>query len=91
MTLDEYKEKVISKRPSLDYKGIRKETKSHYLKNNKLFRNTNELTYRILHFIIFSHLLFSNALDFLTDDQLNSYCVENMNCMEILEKDWSFI
>ena len=32
MTLDEYKQKVISKRPSLDYKGIRKETNSNYLK-----------------------------------------------------------
>ena len=90
MTLDEYKEKIISKRPSLDYKGIKKEKTDSY-KNNVLFRKINQLTYRILHFFLYSHLLFSNALDFITDQELDEYCVENMNCMEILESDWKYI
>ena len=91
MTLDEYKEKIISKRPSLDYKGIKKEAKNNFIKKTQLFRNTTELTYRILHFILYSHLFFSNALDCLSDEEIENYCVENMNCMEILEKDWEFI
>ena len=90
MTLDDYKNKVISKRPSLDYKGIKKESKNNF-KKTQIFRNISPLTYRILHFILYSHLLFSNALELLTDPELNEFCVEGMNCMEILEDDWSFI
>ena len=90
MTLDDYKNNVINKRPSLDYKGIKKEYKNNF-KRTQVFRNINPLTYRILHFMLYSHLFFSNALEFLNDNELNDYCVDGMNCMEILEDDWSFI
>ena len=49
------------------------------------------MTFRILHFFLYSHLFFSNALNFLTDKELDDYCVENMNCLEILETDWKYL
>ena len=90
MTLEEYKQKIINKRPPLDYKGIKKEKLSNF-KNTLLIRNINILTYRIMHFILYSHLFFSNALNYLTDPELGDYCVEGLNCLEILEFDWAFI
>ena len=91
MTLDEYKEKIIKKRHQIDYKGIKKQPKNDFIKPNPYIRMKEQLSYRILHFILYSHLFFSNALDIISDEKINEYCVETMNCLEILENDWSFI
>ena len=91
MTLNDYKEKIISKRPPLDYKGIKKESQNEFKIDNPSTRCGSKLTYRLLHFILYSHLMFSNALNIINDNDINEYCVNNMNCMEILENDWSFI
>ena len=91
MTLDEYKEKIIKKRPLIDYKGIKKEPKDDFINPNPFNRMKDKLSYKILHFILYSHLFFFNALDIISDEKINEYCVETMNCLEILENDWSFI
>ena len=90
--LAKYEVDVI--KPILDRfkNGLNPITKNHFMKRNKKIRNLNELSYRLLNYILYSHLFFANILGYISDDDLkNNYLVKEMNCIEIIEKDWEFI
>ena len=92
MTIQQYKEKIIDKRPFNSYKGIFPEPQNSFLGERTDIRKMNILTYKIMHFILFSHLFFINCIGLLNDDNFKKeYCVENMSCIEILEADWNYI
>ena len=92
MTIQQYKNQIIDKRPSSNYKGIIPEPQKNFLNLNLKIREIDLLTYKILHFILFSHLFFVNCNGILNDDIFKKeYCVENMSCIEILEADWNYI
>ena len=56
------------------------------MKRDKKIRNLNELSYRILNYIFYSHLFFANCLDLIKDAELKNYLVKDMKCIDILEK-----
>ena len=92
MTLKQYKEEIIDKRPSIYNKGIFQEPLNSFLCEKKTVREMNILTYKVLHFVLFSHLFCANWYELINDDKLKTeYCVENMSCIKILEADWNFI
>ena len=91
MTLQQYKKEIIDKRPFIYYKGIFSEPLNTFLGEKNEIRGMNILTYKILHFILFSHLFFANCYEVINDNKLKEYCVEKMSCIEILEADWNCI
>ena len=91
MTLQQYKKEIIDKRPAIYYKGIFREPQNNFIAEKKEIREMNILTYKILHFILFSHLFFANCYGLINDNKLKEYEVENMSCIEILEADYNFI
>ena len=91
-TLEKYKEEVI--KPILEQikNGINKVNLDYFLKRDKKIRKLSELSYRILNYLIYSHLFFANCLDFISENDLkNNYLVEKLDCIDILEKDWEII
>ena len=91
MTLEEYKTKVIEPIFNKFENGLNVVRKDHFLKRDKKIRSLNELSYRILNFVIYSHLFFANCLEYIKEDDFNDCLVKEMKCIEIIEKDWYFI
>ena len=92
MTLANYKKNIIDPILNKGKKGISKSTKEDFLKRNKSVRQLNELSLRILNFILYSHLFFANCLNYIFDEKLKTNClIEDMKCIEILEKSWELI
>ena len=85
-------EEIIQPILNTSKNGLNAITKDYFTKRNKKIRELNELSYRILNYILYSHLFFANCLDYISDDDLKQkYLVKDMECIEIIEKDWEFI
>ena len=92
MTLADYKASVIEPIEKKGTKGLSIMSKDVFLKQNKKVRKLSELSYRMVHFLIYSHLLFANCLNYISDEKLKNDCLVNdMTCIQMLEKDWEFI
>ena len=93
MFFDEYKKKYIDKYLEKEPKGINKEDISFFIeRKNFNIRKMSELTFRIMNFILYSHLLCANVIGNLSDDILfNNYTHGNYNCFQCIEKDWEII
>ena len=62
---------------------------NYYLKEDFLFndenvRDTKDITYRFLNFVLYSFIFYSNNMGFID----NNYTIENMTCFNIIETDW---
>ena len=51
----------------------------------------NNITYRILIFIFYTFLFYSNILDILKDNHLKKYFGDKMTCFKIIENNWELI
>ena len=91
MTLENYKKQIIDKRHFIYTKGIFQETFNNFSEQKKTVREMDIFTYRLLNFILYSHLFFLNASEDIDDNKLKEYCVESMSCIEIIESDWNYI
>ena len=92
MTLENYKKKVIEPLLNIPIKGLTIVSKDWFLQRNKKIRKLNDLSYRILNFINYSHLFFANCLGYISNADLEKYClVKGMKCTEIIEKEWELI
>ena len=53
---------------------------------NKKVRNLEEISFRILNFILYSHLFFANCLNYYPDEEFNKDMKEiGMYCLEIIQ------
>ena len=92
MIYTQYLREIIQPILNTSKNGLNAITKDYFTKRNKKIRELNELSYRILNYILYSHLFFANCLDYISDDDLKQkYLVKDMGCIEIIEKDWEFI
>ena len=93
MFFDEYKKKYIDKYLNLEPKGITKEDISFFIERKHFnIRKMSELTFRVLNFVLYSHLLCANILNRLFDNILQSeYTHGNFTCFQCIEKDWEII
>ena len=93
MFFDEYKKKYIDKYLNKEPKGITKEDISVFIeRKNMNIRKMGELTFRVLNFILYSHLLCANAINNLSDDILNNkFTHGDYSCFKCIEKDWEII
>ena len=90
-TLEQYKKEVID--PILnDFKyNINRTSENRFMERDKNIRNMSQITYRLLNFLLYSHLFYANCLDYIPDDQLQNYLHEKMKCIEIMQNDWNFL
>ena len=91
ITLDEYKEIFVDNRPMT--KGLKKEEQEflYFKERHQRIRKMDELAFRLLNYILYSHLLFSNLLGNLSDNDLDSYIPSPCNCLEMIEKNWKIM
>ena len=90
-TLDQYKKDTID--PLLNIcKGFEIITKEDFLDKNKSRRNLSKIGYRLLNYILYNHLFFSNYLGYISDEDLkNNFLVKGMNCLDIIKSNWDLL
>ena len=91
MLLNQYKEKIIN--PILENSkfGINKPSTKGFKKLNLKVRNLSFIGYRLLNFILYSHLFYSNCLDLISNDILKNYICDGMTCIQMIETDWNLL
>ena len=87
--LNDFKIEVIDPLLNIPSKGIGKMTKEIINETGNNIRNINELTFRILNFILYSHLLIANILDILDDNDISKFFSEETSCFGIILDNWS--
>ena len=88
MTLEEFKEKYVSKIYKNE-KGVLITDKNHFNNNNKIIRNLSQISYRILNFILYSHLFFARVIT--NSDEFDKYIPKGMNWIETINQCWNMI
>ena len=76
MLLDDYKTKVIDPIIKHSIFGINQVTKIRFEQNIHKIRNLSTIGYRLLNFILYSHLFFSNCLGYIDYENMNKYTCE---------------
>ena len=89
MTLEEFKKKYIIDKFK-DEKGIPKNSKIFFLKDNKVVRSLSQITYRILNFVLYSHIIFSKLYNNNTNI-LDIYLPQDMSMIQVLIECWAMI
>ena len=91
MLLEDYKNKYID--PLLKKKnyGIPNIDKITFIQKNKKIRNLSQVGYRLLNYILYSHLFFSYCLGYIKDDVKERYLCDNMTFTEILRLNWELL
>jgi len=74
-------------------KGFQKVLKSNFIKNNKPVRYINHITYRILSFIFYSCIYYSEKLEFIKSEELKMFYYEDAkkedkSILSILKDIW---
>ena len=92
MTLEEYITNIIEpitkEKLSLGFNSIDKE---YFEKKDKTIRNLSNIGYRLLNFIAYSHLFFSNCIGKITKEELNKYLIKNCYILQIIEINWNLL
>ena len=88
ITLDKFKEEYMYNY-FMEEKGITKIDENHFKKENKVIRNLSQISYRILNFILYSHLFFARLY---TDNiKLDYYKPDNMKWIDLIRKCWELL
>ena len=91
MLLRDFKREKIEPLLNIPYRGIGKISKEIINKGGFNIRNINELSFRIMNFIIYSHLLISNILEILNDIDISKFFSEETSCFDIMISNWNKI
>ena len=94
LTLDEFKSQYVDKFLNEKHKGITEGFTIENFESNSPVRKMNNITFRVLNFILYSFLLGSYILGNLTDDESKKYLVENLiprTLFGIIKKGWEML
>ena len=91
MFFEEYENKFIAPIIEKSKMGISKIRENIFLDSKQIVRHLSIVGYRLLNFILYSHLFYSNCLGFITNENLNKYICNGMTCLKMLVEDWNFI
>ena len=89
MSLEEFKEKHIYDE-YIEEKGIPKNDEYFFRKDDKIIRNLSQISYRILNFILYSHIIFSKLYNNNTT-VLDIYLPKDLSLIQILIDCWKMI
>ena len=91
MLLADYKKKVIDPILNKSIHGINQISKVRFAQDDQKVRKLSQVGYRLLNYILYSHLFFANCLGFIPDEKMNSYVCKGMTCIEMLEINWNLL
>ena len=91
MLINEYKVKIIDPILKESKLGINKPKKAIFLQFNHSVRKLSIVGYRLLNFILYSHLFYSNCLGFISNDDIKKYICDEMTCIQMIETDWNLL
>ena len=91
MLLDEYKEKIIDPILEKSKFGINKVEKKYFEQTNITIRKLSIIGYRLLNYVIYTHIFFANCLEFIPDAKLDDYVCKDMTLMKMIETDWNIL
>ena len=91
LLLKDYYERKI--KPILDNEkfGVSKITKLVFEDIHQKVRNLSSAGFRLLNFILYSHLFYANCLEFITNEDLSKYVCDGMTCIQMLETNWNLL
>ena len=89
--LSDYKTKVIDPLIKTKCYGIAKMDRFIFIQKDKKIRNLSQVGYRLLNYILYSHLFFSYCLGYLNDEFQNKYLSDDMNFIEIIKINWELL
>ena len=88
MSLEKFRENYI-KTEFEDEKGIQKSDEDFFRKDSKIVRSLSQISYRILNYILYSHLLFSKLFN---DTKIfDKYLPEKMSWIQVIGEGWNMI
>ena len=94
LTFDEFKKNYVDKYLNIIEKGIMKNYRyEDFMKNNNV-RGINNISYRLLSFILYSFLLGAYILDNLSKREMKNYLIEDLvpnSLFEIIKKNWDLL
>ena len=91
MIYEDFKVFCQDKLKTNETKGISSIDYGLFIKETKEVRKLSMISYRLLNFIIYSCVYFSNILGFLTEQQIEKLIPPFTNIFQILEEDWNLL
>ena len=94
MMIDDYKKLKIDPILNKEKYGIYKVSKFTFEANEIIYqkvRNLSSVGYRLLNFILYSHLFYVNCLGFISNEIVSKYVCDEMTCIQMIEEDWNFL
>jgi len=91
MIFDDFKRFCQDKLKSSEKKGIFSIDYDLFINETKEVRKLSSISYRLLNFMIYSCIHFSNILGYLTDQQVEKFIPPFTTTFQILEEDWNLL
>ena len=91
MLLFDYKNNIIEPLLTKNNSDIPKIDKIAFIQKDKQIRKLSQVGYRLLNFIFYSHLFFSDCLWYISKEFKENYSSINMSYIEILITDWNLL
>ena len=89
MTLKQFEEKYMKKLYEKEKGLIINIDKNYYLRDNKNIRNLSQISYRLLNYILYSHLFFARI--FTNLESIDKYKPKDMSWGEIINKSFDLL
>ena len=86
MTIEEFKKDHIYTLYKED-KGLHRVTENYFKNDDKIVRNLSQISYRLLNYILYSHLFFAKLFTGISDN-FDRYLPGNMNWGDTLNECW---
>ena len=93
-TLEEFKNEYVVQYIDKITKGIIKDYRKREFERDEPVRNLNNISYRLLNFILYSNLLGAFILNYLTNEEMREFLIQNLEpftLFSVIKKDWSFL
>ena len=88
MTLKDFKEKYIYNLIK-EERGVFISTKESFKNGNKIIRNLSQISYRLLNYILYTHLFFAKLIT--NQNKFNKYLPEGLSWIETLDECWNIL
>ena len=89
--LEEYKKEIIVPRIENSKFGINKVTKLIFENTGQQVRKLSQIGFRLLNFILYSHLFYANCLGFINNENMKKYVCDGMTCIKMIETNWNLL
>ena len=91
MLLKDYKSKIIDPIIEKSKFGISKVSKEVFQFKKHTIRKLSQAGYRLLSFILYSHLFYSNCLGFISNVNMKKYICDGMTCLKMIVYNWNLL